>query len=203
MRPTWIITAFDEFDERPENYSREVLNTLKPLLLEKLGHIIDFEFLIVPTIYSECSKPILQKVKEIENLQGVLALGEGAEIFQFETIARNIQHEPEVGDNSGVVLSNTPINILGPSVIDFNFPIEYFFTTQEIADGIELSDDAGTFVCNRLCYDLAIESQMRSFNFGFIHVPCFDQAEDAGWSKERCAGVIMRGFERMIASQKM
>lgn len=199
MRPTWIITAFDPFNKRPQNFSKEVLNELRPLLLENLNQDLQFEFLVVPTIFSDCSKPILQKLNEVENLQGVLSLGEAKETFRFETTARNLQHRPEMSDNAGNVLVNTPIHLSGPSAIEFDFPFEDFYTDQERAEGIELSDDAGTFVCNRLCYDLATESVLKDFKFGFIHVPRFDLAAQAGWSKERCAKVILSGFERMVA----
>ncbi len=202
MRPTWIITAFDPFNERPRNFSNEVLSKLRPLLLEKLNQDIQFEFLIVPTIFSECSKPVLLKIQETVNLQGVLSLGEAKETFKMETTARNLQHRPELADNAGVVLSNTPINAAGPSAIQFDFPFEFFYTEQERADGIELSNDAGDFVCNRLCYDLATQSQIQKFKFGFIHVPRFDLAEQFAWPKERCAKVILSGFERMVASTK-
>jgi pyrrolidone-carboxylate peptidase len=168
-RPIVLLGYFDPFGKAPFNSAERVAN----LLFEKTKDHPDFELRLcrLNTVFDKSFYQIERCLVELPQAPAmVLGLGESNCNLKIETLGRNLD-KTKGADNEGNERNNTPIITNGPKEIGFNYPLPQMFCALN-ADArarVQVSNNAGSFVCNNLAYQFA-EKYVDTV-FGFIHVP--------------------------------
>ena len=154
-----LMTAFEPFGGKAVNASAVVLNALP-------GQIGGYEVhrKELPVVFGKAAELV-----STEGYDAVFLLGEaGRESVTPETTARNIR-AARIPDNEGNKPEHEKISEDGPDEYHTSFPVRKIVSQmKEEGYDIEVSDDAGTFVCNDTFYLTGVRS---SVPVEFIHVP--------------------------------
>ena len=164
-----LITGFMPFGGERTNPSWEIVKTLPEILA---GYRV--EKLRVPT---EFGKAIAVTTKAIDKLKPsiVLCFGQagGRSRISVERIAINVD-DARIADNAGNKMIDQTIFTGGPAAYFCTVPIKAMVAAMTKA-GVpaEVSNTAGTFVCNHLIYGVLhhISTTKSTTRAGFIHVP--------------------------------
>ena len=132
-----LVSAFKPFNNCKNNYSEEVLK-----------YIRNADNIVLDVIYDK-SYEILSNNYNLNEYDLIIALGEARsrKVLTLETQAKNIS-SCSLKDNSGVLKQNEKIIINGEEILQTKVDI------SKINNIIELSTDAGKFVCNNIYYHL-------------------------------------------------
>lgn len=146
-----LLSAFKPFNNCKNNYSEEVLK-----------YIRNADKIVLDVIYDK-SYEILSNNYNLNEYDLIIALGEARsrKVLTLETQAKNIS-SCSLKDNSGVLKQNEKIIINGEEILQTKVDI------SKINNIIELSTDAGKFVCNNIYYHLLYNYPNKSL---FIHIP--------------------------------
>jgi pyroglutamyl-peptidase len=99
----------------------------------------------------------------------------GRAALSMERIAINV-NDAHIADNAGAQPVDTPVIAGGPAAYFTTLPIKAMLV-ELLSEGIdaEVSQTAGTFVCNHVFYglmhELATRHDLRRTRGGFIHLP--------------------------------
>jgi pyroglutamyl-peptidase len=163
-----LVTGFTPFAGETVNPSWEIAKALPDVIAT---HRI--EKLRVPT---EFGKSIDVVARAIDKLKPsiVLCLGQagGRSRITVERVAINVD-DARIADNAGVQLIDTPIRDAAPAAYFSTLPIKAMVDSMSRA-GVpaEVSNTAGTFVCNHLLYGVLHHTASNpSIRAGFMHVP--------------------------------
>ncbi|WP_416175472.1 pyroglutamyl-peptidase I [Clostridium sp.] len=164
-----LVTGFDPFGNEKINPAFETINRLNDLI--DGAQIIKLQ---VPTVFNKSIKVVTEKIAE-EKPDVVLCLGQasGRYTVTVERVAINID-DARIPDNE----NNQPVD----SLIDPDGEPAYFSTIpiKKIVNDMkmnkipaEVSNTAGTFVCNHLLYGVLSYIRKNKLNTkaGFIHIP--------------------------------
>ena len=170
--PTVLLTGFDAFGGDVINPSWLVAQTLAGEIVQ--GHRVVAELL--PTEFA-ASRKLLAAALRVHKPALVLCLGQagGRGCLSLERIAINVQ-DARITDNAGAQPIDIPIVQRGPAAYFSTLPIKAMLQALT-ASGIpaEVSQTAGTFVCNHVFYALmhALKKQRGTVKTrgGFAHVP--------------------------------
>lgn len=164
-----LVTGFTPFGGEAVNPSWEIVKNLPDVMggcrLEKLK---------VPT---EFGRAIEVAAKAIDKLgpELVICFGQagGRSRMSVERVAINVD-DARIADNAGVMRIDQPVVKGGPAAYLTNVPIKAMVAGMAKA-GVpaEVSNSAGTFVCNHLIYGVLHHLAQRRLvaRAGFIHVP--------------------------------
>lgn len=146
-----LVSAFKPFNNCKNNYSEEVLK-----------YIRNADKIVLDVIYDK-SYEILSNNYNLNEYDLIIALGEARsrKVLTLETQSKNIS-SCSLKDNSGVLKQNEQIIINGEEILQTKVDI------SKINNIIELSTDAGKFVCNNIYYHLLYNYPNKSL---FIHIP--------------------------------
>lgn len=158
------ISAFDSFGSNEINSTQQILENLP----DTIG---DFQIIkvLLPTVRYESFDLLIPYLDEVD---AVISLGmaNNRTKISLERVAINVD-DFRIADNKG----NQPIDEIiienGPTAYFSNLPlrkIEQKLNEKHIPT--EISNSAGTFVCNHLMYQVAHHVH-NSLTFGFIHCP--------------------------------
>ena len=170
-----LLTGFDAFDGASLNPSWLAAKALDRELL--VGHTIRAAQL--PTVFDASLKE-LKRLLRVHKPALVICVGQagGRSALSLERIAINI-NDANIADNAGAQPRDTPVVRGGPAAYFSTLPIKAMLIELHRA-GIpaEVSESAGTFVCNHVFYGLMHELSKKSRSSGkrltrggFIHVP--------------------------------
>ena len=167
-----LLTGFDAFGGASVNPSWLAVQALDG---EKCnGHKLVAAQL--PTTF-EGSSQALAKLLKLHRPILVICVGQagGRSALSMERIAINI-NDARIADNAGQRPLDTPVVPGGPAAYFSTLPIKAMLRALQQADvAAEVSQTAGTFVCNHVFYGLmhALASQrgFKQTRGGFIHVP--------------------------------
>lgn len=155
-----LITAFEPFGGKARNASAEVLR----LLPEEIAGC-RVRKLVLPVVFGRAAELVLQ-----QEADAVFMLGEagGRTAVTPEIRAANLR-DARIPDNAGAQPKNEKILEDGPDHCYTRIPVRRI-TAQLRREGYaaEVSEDAGTFVCNETFYRVAAGRQIPA---GFIHCP--------------------------------
>ncbi len=167
-----LLTGFDPFGGESINPAYEAVKEVKA------PEGVELIKLQVPTKFSEsfqCVKAAMEKEKP----DAVICVGQagGRKAVTPERIAINIM-DAETPDNDGFIPTDLPVVSGGENAIFSTLPVKKIVAAIKAA-GVpaQLSNSAGTFVCNRLMYgvlNFCKEYYPRTIA-GFIHVPFIPQ----------------------------
>lgn len=164
-----LVTGFEPFGNDSINPALEIIKALP-----KKNDDIDLVGVEIPTVFGKSLKS-LEEYIEAHRPDIVICLGlaGGRKKISIERVAINID-DARMDDNSGnrpidekiyadgenAYFSNLPIKRMAKAIRDVNIPVE-------------ISNSAGTFVCNHLMYGLMylIDKKYPEIRGTFIHLP--------------------------------
>ncbi len=170
--PLVLLTGFDAFGGDALNPSWLAAQALDGQIIE--GHCVLAAQL--PTVFKTSSKQLtalLQQHRPVLVLCLGLAGGRGG--LSLERVAINIQ-DARIADNAGTQPIDLPIIQTGPAAYFSTLPIKAMLQAITLAGlAAEISQTAGTFVCNHVFYSLMhmlkTNRKFRHARGGFMHVP--------------------------------
>lgn len=170
--PTVLVFGFEAFGGAEINPSWMAAQALHGRVV--VGHrLIGAQ---LPTVFDES----LHELRELVHRHRpalVVCTGQaaGRAALSLERIAINV-NDAHIADNAGAQPVDTPVVAGGPAAYFTTLPIKAMLVTL-LAAGInaEVSQTAGTFVCNHVFYglmhELATRHELRHARGGLIHVP--------------------------------
>ena len=192
---TVLITGFDPFGGDAINPSWQAVQALHGKRIS--GHRIVAAQL--PTVFGQ-SLEVLGGL--LEEYRPVLAIctgqAGGRAALSLERVAINV-NDARIADNALAQPVDTPVVNAGPAAYFSSLPIKAMLAALE-REGIrsEVSQTAGTFVCNHVFYGLlhalATQRELAGVRGGLIHVPWLPEQGQPSMPLED----IVRGLEVAI-----
>ena len=179
MKTRVLITAFDAFGGESINSANEAVAQLN----FKINNVEIFK-LFVPTVFKKSSEAVIEAIEKIKP-HCVLCIGEagGRECITPERVAINVE-DARIKDNEGNQPQDKPIVSEAPAAYFSTLPIKSIVEElKRLCIKAEISNTAGTFVCNHLFYSVMhhISEKKLGTLAGFIHVPYLpEQANKKG-----------------------
>lgn len=164
-----LVTAFDPFGGEAVNPARMAVERLP----EKIGaHTI--HQLVVPTVFGVSGDLVTAEMDRLRP-DAVICVGQagGRKAVTPERVAINVM-DANITDNAGNRPVDTPVVEGGPAAYFSTLPVKKMVESIK-AEGLpgQISNTAGTFVCNQLLYRALhhAEDRMPETKCCFIHVP--------------------------------
>jgi pyroglutamyl-peptidase len=163
-----LLTSFEPFDQMGVNSSLEV----GKLLARRPPRGVDLEWLVLPVVAGVCVEATRNLADQMRP-DLILCLGQatGATALRLERRAVNC-NDFRIPDNAGNEPRNQPIVAGGPAVrTTTTFVHTAARSLAHAGLPVELSDSAGTFVCNHLFYGMLDRTAKQQIQTGFVHLP--------------------------------
>lgn len=194
--PTVLVTGFDPFGGDAVNPSWMAVQALHGR--EVAGHrVVGVQ---LPTVFGR-SLQVLHEA--LAHHRPVLVLGTGQAggrgAISLERVAINV-NDARIADNARAQPVDTPVVSGGPDAYFTSLPVKAMLAAL-LQEGInaEVSQTAGTFVCNHVFYGLmhalATRAELRQVRGGFVHVPWLPQQGQPSMGLDE----IVRGLRLAIA----
>jgi pyroglutamyl-peptidase len=167
--PTVLLTGFEPFGGETVNPSWEAVRALKGARIG--GHRIEVRCL--PVVFGDAIAALRKAIRETKPAL-VVCVGQagGRAQLSLERIAINVD-DARTADNAGNTPIDAPIVAGGPAGYFSTLPIKRLRAALHRA-GIpaEVSQTAGTYVCNHVFYGLMHALRLRrGVRGGFVHIP--------------------------------
>ncbi len=198
-----LVTAFDPFGGEAINASLEAVRSIPA----RVGGF-DVSTVTLPTSFARSLPALEQAIAAVEPAI-VLCCGQTRfrDALSVERIAINLQ-DARIADNDGVQPVDAPVIAGGPAAYFGTLPVKEIAAAMTAAGlKAEVSNSAGTFVCNHVFYGLMHLGATRipGLRGGVLHVPRLPQqtAAEAG-AFSMPVEAIVRGIEialEIIAAQ--
>lgn len=167
-----LVTGFDPFGGEKINPALETIKRLPDTILG--AQIIKLE---IPTVVGKSLAKITEAVEK-ENPDVVLSIGQagGRSEITVERIGINID-DCRIPDNEGNQPIDEPVIKGGPAAYFVTVPIKAIVENIKAHNiPASISNTAGTFICNHVCYGVAHLAAQRTaagkpMKSGFIHIP--------------------------------
>ena len=167
-----LVTGFDPFGGEKINPALETIKRLPDTILG--AQIIKLE---IPTVVGKSLAKIKEAVEK-ENPDAVLSIGQagGRSEITVERIGINID-DCRIPDNEGNQPIDEPVIKGGPAAYFVTVPIKAIVENIKAHNiPASISNTAGTFICNHVCYGVAHLAAQRTaagkpMKSGFIHIP--------------------------------
>ena len=167
-----LVTGFDPFGGEKINPALETIKRLPDTILG--AQIIKLE---IPTVVGKSLAKIKEAVEK-ENPDAVLSIGQagGRSEITVERIGINID-DCRIPDNEGNQPIDEPVIKGGPAAYFVTVPIKAIVENIQAHNiPASISNTAGTFICNHVCYGVAHLAAQRTaagkpMKSGFIHIP--------------------------------
>lgn len=163
-----LVTGFEPFDGDTVNPSWQIAQALHGTRVQ--GAAVHAEQL--PCTFADAI-PALQAALRRHRPQLVLALGQaGRSVISLERVAINVI-DARIADNAGAQPIDEPVRRGAPAAYFSTLPIKAMLAALKRAGvGAEVSQTAGTFVCNQVFFGLMHALRRRpGVRGGFVHVP--------------------------------
>ena len=168
-----LVTSFEPFDNDTLNSSQEALRGVPDTI--DGAQIVKRD---LPVSFGRSIEALRAAIQE-EKPDMVLCVGQagGRAVLTPERVAINIK-DARCPDNDGAQPIDEPIFEDGPDAYFSTLPV------RAMADAIrdaglpaELSNTAGTFVCNQVMYGLLhiLTKEFSGTRGGFLHLPCLSE----------------------------
>lgn len=195
--PRILLTGFTPFGGESINPSWEAVRALDGRQIA--GHRVAARLL--PTAFDASLRELESAVREIEPaiMLGVGQAG-GRSRLSIERVAINIK-DARIPDNDGAQPIDEPVIPDAPAAYFSSLPIKAMLAALQ-ADGIpaEISNTAGTYVCNHVAYAmLHLATQRLGVRAGFIHIPYLPaQAARLPQAASMAQDEVVRGLARAL-----
>lgn len=196
-----LVTGFDPFGGESVN---PALESIKKLPKEIAGaEILTLE---IPTVIGKSVDKIRAKVEE-EKPDVVLSIGQagGRPDLTVERIGINVD-DCRIPDNEGNQPVDEPVAADGPAAYFVTIPIKAMVQKmQKNGYPASVSNTAGTFICNHVCYGVAhlAATKYPKMRTGFMHIPflpeqVLDKRNMPSMSLETIVGGITCAIEAIV-----
>ena len=174
-KPAWpvvLLTGFDAFDGAAVNPSWEAARSLHGRAIA--GHRVVAAQL--PTVFGTSLRELAALLHQHRpTLVVCLGLAGGRSAISLERIAINVD-DARITDNAGAKPIDHAIVPAGPAAYFTSLPIKAMLQALRKAQiAAEVSQSAGTFVCNHVFYglmhELATRRALKNTRGGFVHLP--------------------------------
>ena len=188
-----LITGFTPFGGAEINPSWEAVSGLAEIIGNFRVHKLQ-----IPTIFGGASWMVVEHAGPIKP-DVILCVGQagGRTAVTPERIAVNIQ-DARIPDNAGNQPRGQFVIPGGPAAYFSTVPVEAM--AQRIRErGIpaEVSNSAGTFVCNDVLYNLLHHYDVSKIGIGFIHVPWLPQQGQPSLPLEDTVAALTAAIEAL------
>jgi pyroglutamyl-peptidase len=202
LRPrTVLLTGFDPFGGEAVNPSWLAVERLHGRLVA--GHRI--ESLQLPTSFARAPRSLRAAIRRYRPSL-VLCAGQagGRPAISLERVAINLI-DARIGDNDGAQPVDAPVVRGGPAAYFSTLPIKAMRAELSAAGiGADISQTAGTFVCNQVFYalmDTLAKMPTPRPRGGFVHVPFLpEQVESLPGMPSMPLETIVAGLRIAIAT---
>lgn len=197
--PPVLVTGFEPFGGEDINPSWEICQAL-PAAIAQAPVVC----LRVPTEFRRAIEVVAEAIDRVEPAL-VILLGQagGRPALSVERVAINVD-DARIADNAGAQPIDEAIAAAGPAAYFATVPVKAMVAAMR-ASGVpaEVSNSAGTFVCNHLLYGVLhfLAASGRMARAGFIHVPWLEaQALNHPGEPTMALATMARGVEIAIAA---
>lgn len=164
-----LVTAFDPFGEEKVNTALEAVKKLD----ERIAGC-EIVKLQLPTVFGKSIKTLERALKK-ERPEITICVGQagGRDRISVERVAINID-DARIPDNEGNQPIDKPIFVDGDTAYFSRLPIKAIVRNMnENNIPAEISNTAGTYVCNHIMYGLLynINKKYPNMKGGFVHIP--------------------------------
>ncbi|MBU3085427.1 pyroglutamyl-peptidase I [Acinetobacter seifertii] len=163
-----LVTGFEPFQHDQINPSWEISKALDKLKID--GYQI--HSVCLPVVFGKSAQILQQAIYHLKP-DYVLCLGVAANrsAISLERIAINID-DAQIADNAGNQPIDQIIDTQGSPAFFSTLPIKAIFQKLRQENiSVEISNSAGTYVCNHVFYHLMSIIKNTQIKGGFIHVP--------------------------------
>ena len=163
-----IVTGFDPFGGEKINPSIECVKALPEIEGVELFRVE------LPTVFKESAKRLNEVINDVKP-DAVLSVGQagGRPGITMERIAINVD-DARIPDNISQQPIDEEIQVEGEAAYFSTLPIKRIVKAiREAGISAEVSNSAGTFVCNHIMYQalFAVAKADKPFKAGFMHIP--------------------------------
>ena len=163
-----IVTGFDPFGGETINPSIECVKALPEI------EGVELIRLELPTVFKESAKRLNEVINDVKP-DAVLSVGQagGRPGITMERIAINVD-DARIPDNISQQPIDEEIQLDGEAAYFTTLPIKRIVKAiREAGISAEVSNSAGTFVCNHIMYQalFAAKKADKPFKAGFMHIP--------------------------------
>jgi len=163
-----IVTGFDPFGGEKINPSIECVKALPEI------EGVELIRLELPTVFKESAKRLNEVINDVKP-DAVLSVGQagGRAGITMERIAINVD-DARIPDNICQQPIDEEIQVEGEAAYFSTLPIKRIVKAiREAGISAEVSNSAGTFVCNHIMYQalFAATKADKPFKAGFMHIP--------------------------------
>ena len=146
-----LVTAFKPFGKCTNNYSEEVIK-----------YISNVDKIVLDVCYDKCYLDLCARYN-LNDYDLIISMGEARmrKVLTLETTAKNIS-SCSLADNLGIIKKDE--KIIDNEIIEIKTLVEI----DKVTDIVQLSHDAGKFVCNNIYFHLLNNYPTKSL---FIHIP--------------------------------
>lgn len=190
-----LVTAFDPFGGESVNPAQQAVERLEDVIG---GHQI--HKLIIPTVFGRAAELVIQEMDALHP-DAVVCVGQagGRKAVTPERVAINVM-DANITDNAGVRPQDEPIVPDGPAAYFSTLPIKKMVEEiREAGLAADVSNSAGTFVCNSLLYSVLhhAATNMPETKAVFIHVPFIPQQTEG---KENVPSMPLEDIVRALTA---
>ena len=163
-----IVTGFDPFGGEKINPSIECVKAFPEI------EGVELIRLELPTVFKESAKRLNEVINDVKP-DAVLSVGQagGRAGITMERIAINVD-DARIPDNISQQPIDEEIQVEGEAAYFSTLPIKRIVKAiREAGISAEVSNSAGTFVCNHIMYQalFAATKADKPFKAGFMHIP--------------------------------
>lgn len=164
-----LVTGFDPFGGDKINPAIEAVKQLPNKI--RGAEIVKLE---IPTVFYKSAEVVKKAIKEYKP-DYVLSIGQagGRSALTPERVAINI-NDGRIPDNEGYQPLGEPIQKDGETAYFTQLPIKAMVKAiREVGIPAEVSNTAGTYVCNHIMYQVQYmrNKEFPNIKAGFIHIP--------------------------------
>ena len=191
-----LMTGFEPFGGESINPALEAVKLLDGVVLNN-GIIVAHQ---VPVTRFKATEVVIEAIK-YHQPDYVITVGQasGRAAITPERIAINMD-DFRIADNDGNQPIDQPIIMNGPNAYFSTLPIKAITQAlQQQGIPCQVSNTAGTFVCNHLFYGVQHYLRYTQIGHGFIHIPLLPQQATFGDQPSMSLDLIVAGLK--IAAQ--
>ncbi|WP_418103210.1 pyroglutamyl-peptidase I [Vibrio harveyi] len=189
-----LITGFEPFGGESINPALEVVKRLNGRKLDG-GEVVMCQ---VPVTRYESIEAVIESIK-LHQPDIVITVGQaaGRTAITPERVAINVD-DFRIPDNSGHQPIDEPVIPGGPDAYFTTLPIKAITRAlQQENIPCQVSNTAGTFVCNHLFYGVQHYLRDKSVRHGFVHIPLLPEQDSSGNQPTMSLDVIVEGLARL------
>ncbi|HDM8161115.1 TPA: pyroglutamyl-peptidase I [Vibrio harveyi] len=189
-----LITGFEPFGGESINPALETVKRLNGRKLDG-GEVVMCQ---VPVTRYESIEAVIESI-ELHQPDIVITVGQaaGRTAITPERVAINVD-DFRIPDNGGHQPIDEPVIPDGPDAYFTTLPIKAITRAlQQENIPCQVSNTAGTFVCNHLFYGVQHYLRDKSVRHGFVHIPLLPEQDSSGNQPTMSLDVIVEGLARL------